>query len=76
MDIACFETLMKTKDWEKPAFGVTPNKSPEGLSCYTILDISFRKGTRTLLAQVEEIEAMDGESFEQWYREKTKGFIF
>jgi hypothetical protein len=76
MDLACFETFMKAKGWEKPSFGVAPNKSPDGISCYTILDISFRKGTRTVLAQAEEIEAMDGESFDSWYQEKTKGFLF
>ncbi len=75
MDIACFETLMKTKDWEKPSYGVAPDKSPDGINVYTILDVSFRKGTRTVLAQVEEIEVMGAENFESWYKEKTKGFI-
>lgn len=76
MDIACFETLMKIKAWEKPSFGVAPNKSPEGINQYTIMDISFRKGTRTILAQREEIDALTEENFDAWYREKTKGFLF
>lgn len=76
MDIACFETLMKTKDWEKPSFGLAPNISPEGLNSYTILDVSFRKGTRTIFAKAEEIEGLDAKSFEHWYEEKTKGFLY
>ena len=76
MDVACFETMMKGKDWEKPSFGVAPNKSPDGISQYTILDISFRKGTRTILAQREEIEGLQVENFDSWYQEKVKGFIF
>lgn len=76
MDIACFETLMKTKEWEKPSFGLAPNISSEGLNSYTILDVSFRKGTRTILANMVEIEALDGEGFEDWYKEKVKGFIY
>ena len=76
MDVVCFETLMKTQEWEKPSYGVAPEKAKDGIDGYTILDISFRRGTRTVLVQIEEIEGLDSENFKSWHKEKTKGFIY
>lgn len=70
MDFACFETLMKTKDWNKPSFGVIPDKNSSA-----VLDISFRKDTRTIFVQAKEVDDLFVDNFESWYREKTKGFI-
>jgi len=78
MDVACFETLMKTKDWEKPSYGIVPNYDLSSylVEDYTIMDITFRKGTRQLLISELTVRALDAENFESWYKEKTKGFIF
>lgn len=71
MDIACFETLMKTKDWNKSSFGIAPDKNSS-----VVLDTSFRKDTRTIFVQTKEVEDLFVENFESWYKEKTKGFIY
>lgn len=70
MDIACFETLMKTKDWKKSSSGVVPDKHSS-----IILNTSFRKDTRTIFIESKEVEDLLVEDFESWYGEKTKGFI-
>lgn len=71
MDAACFETLMKTKDWNKSSSGVVPDKGSS-----IILNNSFRKDTRTIFIESKEVEDLLVEHFESWYGEKTKGFIY
>ncbi len=76
MNIVCFETLMKTKDWDKPSYGIVPNYEATYLiDDYTIMDVTFRRGTRQLLVSASTIKTMDGEDFDNWYKEQVKGFV-
>lgn len=76
MDIACFETLMKVKGWENPTYGLVPQKDDNYGNTYSVTDLSFKAGTRTVFVNSAEVGNLDAEDFDMWYQEKTKGFIF
>lgn len=71
MDVACFDTIMRSKDWYSCGQSVSASDGVLLEDC-----IAYRQGTKTIFVhRKDEINELDTEVFDTWLKTKTRGFI-